>query len=175
VPEKPKEKNIGGSASASSGVALEKLKSFYSFMEENGLDSLELEEKDFSLRLIRRKKPAARPVFVPVPKTGEAWSSPSAPSSVALSPMTASEPALPLGVKIKAPMMGIFYRAPTPSSPPFVKEGEVVKPGHVICMIEAMKVFNETRAEFPCAIVKILVENGTSVKSGQDLFIVERL
>ncbi|PIR16123.1 MAG: acetyl-CoA carboxylase, biotin carboxyl carrier protein, partial [Elusimicrobia bacterium CG11_big_fil_rev_8_21_14_0_20_64_6] len=71
-------------------------------------------------------------------------------------------------------MMGIFYRAPSPSSPPFCKEGDAVKPGHVICMIEAMKVFNEIKAEFPCTIVKCLVENGKPVKSGQDLIIVAR-
>ncbi|MEQ1919601.1 MAG: acetyl-CoA carboxylase, partial [Elusimicrobiota bacterium] len=80
----------------------------------------------------------------------------------------------PAGTAVKSPMMGIFYRAPSPSSPPFCKEGEVVKPGHVICMIEAMKVFNEIKAEYPCTIVKYLVENGKPVKSGQDLIIVAR-
>jgi acetyl-CoA carboxylase biotin carboxyl carrier protein len=81
---------------------------------------------------------------------------------------------VPAGTAVKSPMMGIFYRAPSPSSPPFCKEGEVVKPGHVICMIEAMKVFNEIKAEYPCTIVKYLVENGKPVKSGQDLIIVAR-
>jgi biotin carboxyl carrier protein len=71
-------------------------------------------------------------------------------------------------------MMGIFYRAPSPSSPPFCREGEAVKPGQVICMIEAMKVFNEIKADFPCTVVKYLVENGKPVKAGQDLIIVSR-
>ena len=71
-------------------------------------------------------------------------------------------------------MMGIFYRAPSPSSPPFAKDGDQVKAGHVICMIEAMKVFNEIKAEYPCTVVKYLVENGKPVKSGQDLIIVAR-
>ncbi|UPT72591.1 MAG: acetyl-CoA carboxylase [Elusimicrobiota bacterium] len=75
---------------------------------------------------------------------------------------------------MKSPMMGIFYRAPSPSSPPFCKDGEQVKAGQVICMIEAMKVFNEIKAEYPCTIVKCLVENGKPVKSGQDLIIVQR-
>ena len=150
---------------------LEKLKSFYSFMKENGLDALELEEKDFSLRMVRRKNPALRPVPVPM-AVAQAAALPA--SSAQVSAQAVMEAPLPAGIKIKSPMMGIFYRAPTPTSPPFAKEGDVVKPGQVLCMIEAMKVFNETRAEFPCTIVKALVENGKSVKAGQDLFIVER-
>ena len=169
MPKKPIAKN--GAEPLEGFGPLEKLKSFYSFMKENGLDALELEEKDFSLRLVRRKNPALRPVPVPV----GAFQTTAVPASSA--PATAQmavEAPPPAGIKIKSPMMGIFYRAPTPSSPPFVKEGETVKPGQVLCMIEAVKVFNETRAEFPCTIVKALVENGKSVKAGQDLFIVER-
>jgi acetyl-CoA carboxylase biotin carboxyl carrier protein len=78
------------------------------------------------------------------------------------------------GVTIKAPMMGIFYRAASPSSPPFVKEGDAVKPGQILCMIEAMKVFNEIKAEYPCTVLKVLLENGKPVKSGQDLYLVQR-
>lgn len=164
---KPDEKNDG--AVESSTVVLEKLKSFYSFMKDNGLDALELEEKDFSLRMVRRKNPVSRPVAVPVPMAAGGVPLPATAAPVY------GEPPLPAGIRIKSPMMGIFYRAPTPSSPPFVKEGDSVKPGHVLCMIEAMKVFNETRAEFPCVITKALLENGKSVKAGQDIFIVERL
>jgi acetyl-CoA carboxylase biotin carboxyl carrier protein len=72
-------------------------------------------------------------------------------------------------------MMGIFYRAPSPSSPPFVKEGEAVKPGQILCMIEAMKVFNEIKAEYPCTVLKVLLENGKPVKAGQDLLLVQRI
>ena len=166
--KKPVEKN-GEKSPSQQLEPLEKLKSFYSFMKENGLDVFELEEKDFSLRMARRKNPALRPVPVPVASSqAPAFSASPAAMQVAV------ETPLPAGIKIKSPMMGIFYRAPTPSSPPFVKEGDAVKPGQVLCMIEAMKVFNETRAEFPCTIVKALVENGKSVKAGQDLFIVER-
>ena len=82
---------------------------------------------------------------------------------------------MPAGcVAIKSSMMGIFYRAPTPSSPPFAKEGDSVKPGQVLCIIEAMKVFNELKAEFAGAVVKVLVENGKPVKAGQDVFWIQR-
>ena len=56
---------------------------------------------------------------------------------------------------IKSPLMGIFFRGPSPSSPPFVREGESVKAGHVICLIEAMKVFTEIKAEYDCKIIKV--------------------
>jgi biotin carboxyl carrier protein len=82
---------------------------------------------------------------------------------------------MPAGcVAVKSSMMGIFYRAPTPSSPPFAKEGDNVKPGQVLCVIEAMKVFNELKAEFAGAVVKVLVENGKPVKAGQDIFWLQR-
>jgi acetyl-CoA carboxylase biotin carboxyl carrier protein len=75
---------------------------------------------------------------------------------------------------VKSSMMGIFSRAPSPSSPPFAKEGDSVKPGQVLCIIEAMKVFNELKAESAGSVVKVLVENGKPVKAGQDLFWIQR-
>ncbi|MCH8269884.1 MAG: pyruvate carboxylase subunit B, partial [Planctomycetes bacterium] len=64
------------------------------------------------------------------------------------------------------------YRAPTPSSPPYVKEGDVIKPGQVLCMVEAMKVFNEVKAECGGTIDRVLVKSGESVEFGQRLFLV---
>lgn len=75
---------------------------------------------------------------------------------------------------IKSPLMGIFFRGSTPSAPPFVKEGAKVEKGEVICLIEAMKVFNEVRADFPCIVKKVLVENGKPIKQGDALFAIER-
>jgi acetyl-CoA carboxylase biotin carboxyl carrier protein len=110
-----------------------------------------------------------------VAMAGAAHAAPAAPPAAAHATAHApAAPAAPAGTPIKSPMMGIFYRASSPSSPPFVKEGDQVKPGQVICMIEAMKVFNEIKADFPCTIVKCLVENGKPVKSSQDLYIVAR-
>jgi biotin carboxyl carrier protein len=71
-------------------------------------------------------------------------------------------------------MSGIFYRAPSPSSPPYVREGDTVKEGQVICVLEAMKVFNEIKAEFNCVIEKVLQENGKPVEPNGDLFQVRR-
>ncbi|HEX4048991.1 MAG TPA: acetyl-CoA carboxylase biotin carboxyl carrier protein [Elusimicrobiota bacterium] len=152
---------------------LETLKAVYEFMTKNGLDSVEIAEDGAQIKLVRRKaQPVQVAVPVPVAAGGAAHAAPSAAPAHAAP--AAHAPAVPAGTAVKSPMMGIFYRAPTPSSPPFCKEGDVIRPGQVICMIEAMKVFNEIKAEFPCTIVKCLVENGKPVKSGQDLIIVAR-
>ncbi|MDD5302952.1 MAG: acetyl-CoA carboxylase biotin carboxyl carrier protein [Elusimicrobia bacterium] len=156
---------------------LKTLKSVYDFMIQNGLDSVEIVEDGATVKLVRRKANVTQ-VAVPVPvATGGGYSTQAPVAAAQHHAAPAAQhaaPPAPAGTAVKSPMMGIFYRAPSPSSPPFCKEGEVVKAGHVICMIEAMKVFNELKAEYPCTIVKYLVENGKPVKSGQDLIIVAR-
>ena len=157
---------------------LETLKAVYDFMTQNGLDSVEIAEDGAQIKLVRRKAQVTQ-VAVPVPVAvgGAVHAAPSsAPASAPSSHAAPAAPAasLPAGQAVKSPMMGIFYRAPTPSSPPFCKDGDVVKPGQVICMIEAMKVFNEIKAEFPCTIGRYLVENGKPVKAGQDLISINR-
>jgi acetyl-CoA carboxylase biotin carboxyl carrier protein len=156
---------------------LETLKAVYDFMTKNGLDSVEIAEDGAQIKLVRRKAQVAQ-VAVPVPVAvgGAVSAAPSAPSA-SFPPASHAAPSAapaPAGTAVKSPMMGIFYRAPTPSSPPFCKDGDAVKAGQVICMIEAMKVFNEIKAEYPCTIVKCLVENGKPVKAGQDLIVVAR-
>jgi acetyl-CoA carboxylase biotin carboxyl carrier protein len=149
------------------------LKAVYDFMTQNGLDAVEIAEDGAQIKLVRRKtQPTQVAVAVPVAVGGAVHAAPSS-APVHAAPAVHS-PAVPAGTAVKSPMMGIFYRAPTPSSPPFCKEGDVIRPGQVICMIEAMKVFNEIKAEFPCTIAKCLVENGKPVKAGQDLIIVAR-
>ena len=156
---------------------LDTLKAVYDFMTQNGLDSVEIAEDGAQIKLVRRKAQVTQ-VAVPVPvAVGGAvqHSAPSsAPSAASHAAPAAPAASLPAGQAVKSPMMGIFYRAPSPSSPPFCKEGEVVKAGQVICMIEAMKVFNEIKAEYPCTIGKYLVENGKPVKAGQDLISITR-
>ncbi len=74
---------------------------------------------------------------------------------------------------ITAPMVGTFYRAPGPDTPAFVEEGEEVEAGQTVCIIEAMKLFNEIQSELHGRLVKVLVENGTPVEYGQPLFLIE--
>jgi len=173
-------KTPAGSNGNEADGPLKTLKSVYDFMIQNGLDSVEIVEDGATVKLVRRKANIQQvAVAVPVgayaptgtPAAGtQIGTHSAAPAAHHAAPVAPA----PAGTAVKSPMMGIFYRAPTPSSPPFCKEGEPVKAGHVICMIEAMKVFNEIKAEYPCTIVKYLVENGKPVKSGQDLIIIAR-
>lgn len=77
-------------------------------------------------------------------------------------------------VAITSPMVGTFYRSPSPDSPPFVQEGDTIKPGQVVCVVEAMKLFNEIESEAGGKIVKILAENGKPVEYGQKLMLVKK-
>ncbi|MFQ5630336.1 MAG: acetyl-CoA carboxylase biotin carboxyl carrier protein [bacterium] len=79
------------------------------------------------------------------------------------------------GEELKSPMVGTFYRAPAPDAESYVKVGDTVKEGQVLCIIEAMKLMNEVEAEFACRIVEILVENTQPVEYNQPLFLVERI
>lgn len=154
--------------------ALPKLKALYQFMTENGLDALELDEAGSHVKLVRRSlAPAAVPT--PMMTTAPASAPQQMPMAAAPQPVSSGMELPPGAITLKSTMMGIFYRAPTPSSPPFAKDGDTLKAGHVLCMIEAMKVFNEIKTDFPCKVVKVLLENGKPVKSGQDIFIVQRI
>ena len=132
--------------------------SLYELMRNEKLEELEIEEEDFYIYLKRKGKTVLRAV-------------PQAMSAIQLE-QAAGEAAY--GETIKSPIMGVFYRAPSPSSPSFVKEGDVVAPGKTVCIVEAMKVMNEIKTEYKVRIVKILAENGNPVTAGQDLFVVEK-
>lgn len=156
---------------------LAELKELYKFMTEGGLQAVELDRKDLRVKLVR-KSAATTPVAVPVyAGAAPAYGAPVA--AQASGPAAPAAPSAPAGAPanvtiVKSPMMGVFYRAASPSSPPFAKEGDVVTTGHVLCLIEAMKVFNDVKAEFGGKVVKVLLDNGKPVKVGQDIFWMER-
>ncbi|MBI2490860.1 MAG: acetyl-CoA carboxylase biotin carboxyl carrier protein, partial [Candidatus Rokubacteria bacterium] len=77
------------------------------------------------------------------------------------------------GVPIESPMVGTFYRAPSPGADPYVREGDVVKEGQILCIIEAMKLMNEIESRVAGRVAKVLVENGHGVEYGQPLFLIE--
>ena len=142
---------------------LKDVKQLYAFMQDNHLDTIEYDQKGLYLRLVK-----AKPAMVPVPVNVGGSVSTGASQNFAPAQEQYKE-------VMKSSLTGIFFRGSTPSAPPFVKEGAQVAKGDVICLIEAMKVFNEVRADFPCIIKKVLVENGKPVKQGDALFAIERV
>lgn len=149
----------------------EKVKSLYEVMQEEKIEVLDIKSSDMKV-YIRRKNPNAQNIQV----KGKV-----APSLVNSSQVqdivqqTAVQNESQEGSTITSPITGVFYRSPSPSSPMFVKEGDVVDVGKTLCIIEAMKVMNEVKATEKVKILKILVENGNPITAGQDLFSVEKL
>ncbi len=147
-------------------TAFEQVQKFYQFMNVNKLEVVEFSKDATYIKLVRKHNQTVQPIPIfaahaPAHTAGEAKPAPAAPQT-------------PEGETIKAPMSGIFYRAPSPSSPPYVREGDDVKEGQVICVLEAMKVFNELKAEQDCIIEKVLSENGKPVEPNQNLFLIKR-
>lgn len=149
-------------------MTLEEIKELISIMDESSLSSLNVTNGDFSLAL--EKAGAAAPVMAaPVPVAAPAPAAAAAPAEAA--------PAAPAAVEgdvITSPMVGTFYTAPSPDSPAFVKAGSTISKGDKICIIEAMKIFNEIEAELDGTILEILVEDGQVVEYDTPLFRVEK-
>jgi acetyl-CoA carboxylase biotin carboxyl carrier protein len=133
-------------------------------LAELGLAEVEVESKDLRVRVQRSVATAAATPLVASP--------PAAAPAAGEHPLVADavSPAL---VTLEAPMVGTFYRAPSPTADPFVNEGDVVKESQVLCIIEAMKLMNEIEAKVGGRIAKILVENGQAVEYGQPLFLID--
>jgi acetyl-CoA carboxylase biotin carboxyl carrier protein len=131
-------------------------------LAELGLSEVEIESGDVRVRVQRASVAAA----------------PAAPASAAPAgapaerPLVADVPA-PTLVTLEAPMVGTFYRAPSPAVDPFVAEGDVVKEGQVLCIIEAMKLMNEIESKVAGRVARILIENGQPVEYGQPLFLID--
>jgi len=127
----------------------------------HNLAEIEIEQGGTRIRVIREHAPVAG---APSPRLEAPSPSPQA------TPADAGASHL---VPLEAPMVGTFYRAPSPEAAPFVAEGDVVKEGQVLCIIEAMKLMNEIEAKVAGRIAKVLVENAQPVEYGQPLFLVE--
>ncbi|MBI2093246.1 MAG: acetyl-CoA carboxylase biotin carboxyl carrier protein [Candidatus Omnitrophica bacterium] len=137
-------------------------------MEARGLVELEMEHQGLRLRL---KKASSNPTpHVVEYVTGTPQASPSPAGTTSSGTPTAFDDRR---VVIKSPMVGTFYRAPAPDAPPYVEIGQDLEVGQVVCVIEAMKLMNEIKAETAGRVADILVENGSPVEFGQPLFVIE--
>jgi acetyl-CoA carboxylase biotin carboxyl carrier protein len=166
---KPKEPN-GGSASRQS-MDIEHIRGLVELMVANDLSRIELREGETHI-LLRRGQPimaAPTAAFAPLAAAAPAVApAAAAAAAAAQGPAAAAENE----TLIRSPMVGTFYATPDPESPPFINIGSVVNPNSVVCLIEAMKVFNELKAEVSGRITRILVKNAAAVEFDQPLFAV---
>ena len=160
-------------SSAKASVNMEELRELIALLRDNGLEELELEREDFRVRLRREGvAPSGGGHYTPAPAAANPSSSAqSAPSSTAAQPGASSAASADQDLHIiQSPIVGTFYRSPSPTAEPFVKIGSNVEQSSVVCIIEAMKLMNEIQAEATGEVVKIYVENGQPVEYGQPLF-----
>jgi len=157
-------------------MEIDDIKRLVELMEEQGVVELEMEDHKGKIRLVRENHHAPAPVPAsvlaaasPQPMPALAVTVPHAPEGQAV------ESAPTAAIAISSPMVGTFYRSPSPDAKPYVDIGTVVEKGDVVCIIEAMKMMNEIQAEMRGRVVKIPVENGKPVEYGQPLFLLEPL
>ena len=153
------------------------IKELIEFLIEKDVTEFELERGDVKLRVKRGQEvhmvsapPSVSMVASPQPFAAPIASAASAPAAPAASAAPAA-PAEEEGLhSVKSPIVGTFYEAPSPGSPPFIKVGDHVNAGHVLCIVEAMKLMNEIESDVAGEVVKIVVNNGQPVEYGQSLF-----
>lgn len=133
-------------------------------IDESDLDELRIETPGLSLQVRKGGAPAPDPAPAPPPAPAEVASGNGAPQAP-LPPAATGE-----GVVVEAPMLGTFYRAESPSDPPFVQEGDRVEPDTVVCLIEVMKLMNHVQAGVSGTVVEVLADNASLVEFGQPLF-----
>ncbi len=146
---------------------IRKIKKLIELLEESGIAEIEIREGEESVRISRGQIAQAAPVQYTVPATAPTAATTPAAAQPAAAPAQAS------GTPIKSPMVGTFYRSASPTAKPFVEVGSSIKAGDTLCVVEAMKMFNQIEAETSGTITAILVENGQPVEYDQPLFIIE--
>jgi acetyl-CoA carboxylase biotin carboxyl carrier protein len=155
-------------------MTIEEIKELIRVVRETGITELEVQRGDNRVR-IRSGTPAANnEVFVHDSGDVALSASPAPQSGGPVSrPSSKPEPEEEAGVVIKSPIVGTYYDAPSPGAPPFVKVGDQVEPGKVLCIIESMKLMNEIEAETAGTLLAKLVENGKAVEYGESLFTIQ--
>ena len=151
---------------------LRKLKTLIDLVAESGVSELEVTEGEDKVRIVKNPAPIAAPVQQVYAAAPAAAPAPAPTSAAAAVPPAEVAPAEPTGHAVKSPMVGTFYRSPTPGADSFVKIGDTVKEGQTLCIIEAMKLLNEIESDKSGVVKEILCENGQGVEFGQALFII---
>ena len=157
---------------------IKEIQDLIKFVAKSGVNEVEIEQKDFKIVIKSDEKKgktqeqiivqATTPVVAPVTAVPAIEAAPVPPSTPAVEAEENSK-----YITIKSPMISTFYRSSTPDKPPFISVGDTIKLGDTICIIEAMKLFNEIEAEIAGKIVKVLVDDSTPVQYDQPLFLVD--
>ncbi|MFY7786471.1 MAG: acetyl-CoA carboxylase biotin carboxyl carrier protein [Thermoflexibacteraceae bacterium] len=161
---------------------IQDLQELIGFIAESGLEEVVIETGAFKLKTRRSAEGksshvvsvpqvVATPTITPISATPVAPQTPATPVETAAKPVEVA--AGGKIVAVKSPMIGTFYRSASPTNPPFVNVGDTISKGQVVCIIEAMKLFNEIESEVSGKVVKVLVDNASPVEYDQDLFLVE--
>jgi len=152
---------------------IKQIQDLIKFVAKSGVNEVAIEQKDFKITIKTAHEPTYVTATVPAPvaQPVQAVAAPTAPAAVA----TAASPAIDDSkfITVRSPMIGTFYRSPGPDKPAFVNVGDAICPGKVLCIVEAMKLFNEIEAEVSGKIVKILVDDAQPVEFDQPLFLVD--
>lgn len=153
---------------------IRKVKKLIELLEESGIDELEIREGEESVRISRHSKTAAQPIYAAAPAYAPAPAAAPAPVAAAAAPAVEAAPAAAKlnGNVVRSPMVGTFYRSPSPTAAPFVEVGQSVKKGDILCIVEAMKMMNHIEAETSGVIEQVLVESGQPVEYDQPLFTI---
>jgi acetyl-CoA carboxylase biotin carboxyl carrier protein len=149
---------------------IRKVKKLIELLEQSDVAEIEIHEGEESVR-ISRNSTTGTPVFMSAPP-GYAPAAP-APAPAAEPTVAPAAEEAPEGNLVRSPMVGTFYRAPSPGARPFTDEGQPVKVGDTLCIIEAMKILNQIECEKSGVVKRILVENGQPVEYNQPLFVIE--
>lgn len=180
---KPKTKSVPAGKdvfSNPSAMKTSEIRDLIDFISQSGLNEVNIETKELKLHVKREPdqkvvKASAAPMMA-MPAHAPMVAPPAAaaaPAPAAAPKAAAPAPAAGKTVDIKSPMIGTFYRSANPDSPPFVSVGDKVTKGQTVCIIEAMKLFNEIESEVSGTIVKVMIENSSPVEYDQVLFVVE--
>lgn len=177
---KPKDTPIKNKAASDTPMNLKEIESLIKFVQGSGVAEVSLEQKDFKITIKTTHGGMMIQSSPPVMHTQQVHqtSAPQSSPSVAPAPVTSSQENIKKSdeskyTTIKSPMIGTFYRSATPEKPVFVNVGDEIKQGQVLCIIEAMKLFNEIESEVSGKIVKVLVDNSTPVEYDQPLFLID--
>ena len=147
---------------------LDEIQKLISFLDGTDVSEVEITKEGSTVRVTRYSAtPPPAPVYAAAPVA------PMQVAAVPGAPVPEAPPLVPNGQVVTSPMVGTFYRTPSPDSSAFVQEGDVVKKGQVVCIIEAMKLMNEIESEFSGRIVKIFKDNASPVEFGEELFLIE--